>query len=171
MDKLSKMLSYADIVDILGFKILFVLYDDLEEIEDIEELFKPEYNNCCLILIRTGPNVGHFVCITKDENNIITFVDPYGDHPDDQLKHTNIEYYPELSRLLLNHKGPIEYNNYKLQSLKKYKGHTVNTCGRHCALWMKYKDIDIDDYIKIMKEAKKYIDLDLLSVYLTEDNI
>ena len=47
----------------------------------------------------------------------------------------------------------------------------VNTCGRHCALWVKYKDIAIGDYIKIMKEAKKDIDLDLLNVYLTDHNI
>ena len=161
------MLNIDDINKIIGYKINMITYDDLDKINNIEELFNKDLGNACLILVRNAPRSGHWIILVKN-NRDITFFDSYGGFIDDQLDYTPVKYYPKLSKLLLKYlnKNPkrVHYNDYQLQQLKE----GVSTCGRWCALYCKFRDIDIDDFVNIMKKYKKEVNLDYLVTLLTE---
>lgn len=162
-------LSNVDVEDIVGKQINMIVYDNLNTVGDINDLF---INNCCLISYRWGDNMGHWCCLRKNKKGnktIISFFDSYGDFPDDELKKIKLKFNPEIARLLLKFRDEsdnnlVEYNDEQLQK-KQFK---VNTCGRWCGLFMKYKDVSADDFADIFLKYKKYIDLDELVTELTQ---
>lgn len=164
---MDKLLSTNDVIKLIGYPIKMITYDDLEKYNDVNKLFDYNLGNVCLILIRNSLNTGHWVILTKVKD-IITFFDSYGGFIDSQLDNTPVNYYPNLSKLLVNylnrHPNKVQYNPFQLQ---RYDS-KVATCGRWCALYVQNKDMPIDDFIKVMKYYKKKIDLDELVTLLTK---
>ena len=137
----QKLLNKEEVEDIAGHKVNMVIYDDLYNINNIDDIFKNNYNNCVLLLYRIAENMGHW-CAMKKINNKILFFDSYGGHIDDQLSYS--PFSAQLSKLLYNCNYDIHYNNEKLQ------GEKSACCGRFCGLFFKYcKDIDL--FSKIFK--------------------
>jgi hypothetical protein len=163
---MDKLLSTDDIIDIIGYPISMKLYDDLKKVRRIDELFDPTTGDACLILVRNGPNVGHWVVLTYDDG-VVTFFDSYGGFIDDQLDHTPIRYRPDMSRLLSEYPGHVEYNPFQLQRYAM----KVATCGRWCALWVCKRDMPVDSFGEVIESFRRYVDLDQLVTILTDEEL
>jgi len=175
-------LNKNEVEKIAGKKINMIRYQDLLNIDDIDELF---YNktkkiskpiDSCLIHFQHSHNnsviSGHWCIITRNKNNLY-FFDSYGNFPDDQLEHIDSQYnelvgqgFPFLSKLMHNCPYNLHYNPYRLQSLEN----NSSTCGRYAGLFSRhFKEFkDIDDFSKeLLKYKKKGFDIDELVVKLT----
>ena len=111
----------------------------------------------CVILYTTSDNRGHWCLIFEQNPETIEFFDPYGSIIDSQLKYISESYkqksgfnHTYLIKLILKSKYKyIEYNSYKFQS----KGNNINTCGRHVITRLKYRNLNLDDYFKMIKNS------------------
>ena len=150
-------------------KVAVMFYSDLDKYDTIEELFNVSDN--IVILYRTVGNYGHWVTLLNQGNNIIEFFDPYGMSPDYELKYakeslriSQKDQVPHLTYLLSKakqNKKRITYNAVKLQEFHK----DVNTCGRHVAMRIKLRHIDLHDYQKLLSQNKNNPDMTV--TYLT----
>jgi hypothetical protein len=174
----SISLNKNDIIKICSpnnVKIMF--YVDLNKCNDINELFNESHN--IIILFRTEGNYGHWVSLLK-YSDYIEFFDPYGFYPDSELKYASESLrssmnttVPHLTYLLNNAKNKYNtkliYNAVKLQKLHK----DINTCGRHVALRIKLRHIELHEYQKLLTTNK--LNPDMIVTYLTylliDDNI
>jgi hypothetical protein len=161
---MDRLLSTADVVKIAEQPMAMLLYDDLAEFQRAQDLFDPATGNACLILVRCGPNNGHWVVLTKDGTDV-TFFDSYGGFIDDQLDYTPVKYAPHLSRLLSKYPGRVHYNAKQVQKYSK----DVNTCGRWCGLFVRNRKIGVDDFVDVM--TPDGVDPDQLVVALTDENL
>ena len=87
--------------------------------------------------------------------------------PDDELKFTekymrqiNSEILPHLTALLYKSGYPIEYNNYQLQERKK----GISTCGRWVGMRLFFRDLPIEDFIKIFIGNRIYNPDDIVTL-------
>jgi hypothetical protein len=174
MEEIRKLLNKSttpeDIYRISNKRCNIYTYPELVKFKNIDDMFKrgksdveqlcrldlPFDNKCCVILYMTGPNYGHWTALSKNKYGI-NFLDSYGDIIDDQLIHVdkNIKGQDKkmLIKLLLRCKHDIYYNDIKLQELNT----NIATCGRYCALYLKYNNMNIDDFVKIIKnKAEEY---------------
>lgn len=163
---MKKSLSNDDISEILDHKTKILTYPELSQYKTLDELLSPHGN--VIILYLTGENYGHWTCLFKLDKNNVEFFDPYAMKPDRELKLIPMHFrkikkqiYPHLSHLLNNSKYIIHYNDYQLQKYVK----DINTCGRHCVVRLLFKNMEIDDYIKIMTDQN--INPDQIVTYLT----
>ena len=162
----KKSLSNFDILKLTNNNTKIIVYPELKDYNTIDEVLEP-YGSAVLLYL-TNKNYGHWVCIIKQPNNIIEFFDSYGYKPDHQLKFVNEQTrkhlkqtVPHLSYLLYNSPYKVVYNDVKLQKKKK----DINTCGKHCALRIVLKHINIDDYVDLFNNYK--VDPDTLVSLLT----
>jgi len=154
-----KPLSDHDIYEKLHGKTNIVMYNELQNYKDIDELLT---NDSAVILYENKPKVGHWVCLIKFMNDgipTIEFFDSYGIFPDEEKKFISKRFlkesqqaYNKIAELLMNasDRYEIQFNNYKLQKWCK----NVNTCGHHVISRIKMKDLNIDDYSKFLKRYK-----------------
>lgn len=156
---MDKSLSISEIRDLVGNAANVVTYKDLHEFETIDDMLR---NNCCILLYFSTSNYGHWVTIIKHPDNI-EFFDPLAQYPDSMLKlvdsNVNRHYHQNhtyLLKLLYESGLPVEYNNYKLQK----RDPTISTCGRHAIVRIVCKDLELEDYVRIMRKLakEKYLD-------------
>jgi hypothetical protein len=145
-------LSDADINKILApHPTKIFVYPDLENMNTIDDCFDT-HGRCMMLYPTTAENHGHWVCMIKRPNTI-EFFDPYGKSPDSELKwvgaakrrELNIEN-PTLTRLMKESDYEVTYNSYDFQN----NNSDVNTCGRHCAVRLLYKNMPLDQYKKMV---------------------
>lgn len=144
-------LSDLDLLKLVRGKSNVVLYSDINQYNNIDEMIYP-YNSA-FILYETKPKWGHW-CVIFKRGNTLEFFDPYGTYIDDELKHID-EYfrnesnqnYPYLTRLLFESPYDIEYNEHKFQK----KGNNIRTCGRWCACRLLLKDLSLEEFCKLFK--------------------
>ena len=145
-------LSDSDIQKILSpHPTKIFVYPDLETMNSIDDCFDSE-GRCMMLYPTFAENHGHWVCMIKRPDEI-EFFDPYGKAPDTELKwvgsakrrELNIEQ-PTLTRLMKESDYKVIYNGYDFQKDKA----DVNTCGRHCAVRLLYRDKTIDEYKKMV---------------------
>lgn len=162
---MDNLIINAEKVDLTGDDIMIItnneaqimLYSDLENIDDINYIFNDK--NCIALLYETRKNFGHWVGLLKYENTI-EFFDPYGLKPDEELKYASYnvrktsdgELIPHLSHLLQNSNMNIVYNSIRLQKWLP----DINTCGRHVALRIKFKDISLKKYVGLLMHTNSY---------------
>jgi hypothetical protein len=158
--EINKALSGEDIARLMKCNVL--TYADLHKYKSIDTILGKHKK--AVLLYHTSHNFGHWVCL-YEHNNTIFFFDSYGSKLDSQLKFLNENLKEDLksnhtylTKLLLDSDKKVEYNQYQFQ--RKAPG--VATCGRHCLLRLRYPDIGVEEYNKILKEASKYMDLDEL---------
>lgn len=166
-------LSKKDILRILKGRTKVIVYPELHNYNNIEELLNPY--GTCIILYLTKKNYGHWTCLI-DHDDRIEFYDPYKDYtPDSELKEINYNFReesnqvrPYLAELLCNSDKEIEYNNYKFQELKD----NIKTCGRHCISRILFKNFKLDEYYEILKQLCNEYNLtcDQLVTYITLNN-
>lgn len=172
MDRINQIINKPttpdDIYRISGKKCNIFTYPELVRFRKIDNLFKkgnsdveklskidlPFDNKCCVILYMTGPNYGHWTALCKNRYGI-NFLDSYGDIIDDQLLKIDKKIQGQdkklLLKLLTKCKYKIYYNDIKLQKLNE----NIATCGRYCALYLKYDYMNIDDFTELIKRKSK----------------
>lgn len=139
-------LTNDDIMKITDGNCNILSYSDLYHINDIDEAFGGKNN--LVLLYEISDSVGHWVVLLKRGNNI-EFFDSYGMQIDEELAYTG-NYYKDgeahLTRLLKSSKYSYFSNKTRFQERKT----DVNTCGRHCALRIKFSHMDLLTYTKFI---------------------
>jgi hypothetical protein len=153
----------------MPYNVKIIYYSELNKYDDINTLFKESDN--IIILYRTEGNYGHWVALLN-YGDYIEFFDSYGMQPDYELQYaqesmrsTKGQDEPHLTYLLNNaknrYKKKIVYNSVRLQQFHQY----INTCGRHVALRIKFRHIELNDYQKLLLSSK--LNPDMNATYLT----
>lgn len=133
-------------------------YEDLSKFNTIEDMFAQvnaygtKGKKAIALLYQVKQNEGHWVAViyNPDEKHLEVF-DTYGfGKLDAELDYAKYNDTPYLSDLVDNAGGNIkvDVNNTQIQ-----KGsNTVNTCGRHVAMRINFIDMEMDEYIEMMKK-------------------
>ena len=151
-------------------------YPEIAQFEHIDDLFKmgnsdieamcddddlPFDKNAAIILYKSSPDFGHWTMLKKIKGGI-HFLDSYGDMIDDELKNSDEDFNKligqdrkYLSKLLLDSDRDVYYNHNPLQKLDS----KIATCGQYCAMFLKYKDLSVDDFADLIKTLAEKNDL------------
>lgn len=173
----SKPLSNTDLVKLVDGETNLIKYGKLSQISNIDEILDPW--DACIILYETSPNVGHWVCLFRMDDNNLEFFDPYAFmfdeeqlrfNKDESFKKQTHQDYPYLTNLLYHSPYKVHYNEYPLQK----KANDTSTCGRFVALRLLLKDLSLEKFNKIMNMTEMIPDdfaTLLTSVLLNNKNI
>lgn len=153
MDSLVKkaedyLLTGNDILRITDDKTKIMLYDDLKNYNSLDDILSP-FNAVVLAYETLNRLGGHWVLLMKN-NDVIEFFDSYGFYPDDEEKLNIYNKLPYLTNLLSKSPYKFVYNNTKLQKNLE----DINTCGRHIACRLRFREYPINEYIHIMTKNK-----------------
>ena len=150
-------LSDEDILRICDDKCKILLYSDLEHFHNIDSVLAP--HGAAVILYQLEQNVGHWVTIIKHGSKHLELFDPYGMRIDEELQFSqynlrrhNGKKVPHLTHLLQTSPYTISYNDVQLQEFKHHK----NTCGRWCALRVRFRSESLDDFIDLFTKNEHY---------------
>ena len=159
MDNLIKSI-YVDDLDLVDVKTLtnnkcpIVLYDNLDINDDILEVIGK--NNRCFLLFPTvhGSNSGHWLALLyNDKTNTLEHFDPYGLDVNQEMTYSSSRHVQAniLGKLYAKaqQKGiKIIFNNVRYQKLTN----GVNTCGRHCAIRLRFHYLTPTQYENLMSK-------------------
>lgn len=162
---MDKSLSNKEVLKLINGKANYLNYREFTKYDNIFDAMGP--HKALILLYLSSFNYGHFVCIFQ-RDNVIEFFDSLGfDMPDDEFKFINPEQriinneaYPHVIKLLFKSGLRIENNIDKLQKMKS------KTCGRHVACRLRLRNMNIDDYVKLMKSTN--LSPDELVYYITD---
>lgn len=143
-----------------------MLYKNLVRVHDLDNYLRK--HKAIFVLYEYEKNYGHWTLLlltkgTKQNSNreVIEFFDSYGMLPDSMLHNLPLEIrdnygldFPYVLNLLYHSKLPVEFNNHKLQRMRK----GINTCGRWCIMRYFYSDLNIDQFYKLFKNKKYSLD-------------
>ena len=152
---ISYSLSNFDVYKLLDEKCRVGSYDDLAKFKTLDDALG--HYKAFVLLYLTEHNYGHWTCFFMyPDNQTVEFFDSYAYQPDDEFKFIpkdiQKEYkenFPYLCKLLLESGYKIVYNNHRLQEKKE----NVNSCGRHVVSRLVYRDVPIDDYVRMIKNS------------------
>ena len=167
---INKPLSNKDIMNNVNHNISFIVYPYLKKYDDIDDVFNG--NKSILILYLQNKNFGHWTCINKLSDNLIEFFDPYGFIIDQELKFNTKkknklldQSSPILSKLLINSKYKLSYNEFSFQD----NGSNINTCGRHCVVRMNNLGLSLLKYKSVFDDFKGIYSPDEIVTIMTYD--
>jgi hypothetical protein len=168
ISKLEKVsLSNNDLDRLCDYKVNVVTYDELPDYETLDQLLGPY--GACILLYMTDLNFGHWTAIIKINNRSVEFFDPYGYFPDTELqfipndiKHETHQDERHVAKLLFESPYELSFNEHKYQKLKR----NINTCGRHCAMRVLFKNMPLKEYNNMMYSTELTPD-QLVSVVTT----
>ena len=148
-------LSSEDILNITNNETSIITYQELENIQNIDELFTNK--DVVTILYQTKQDFGHWVCLIKHSSSLLEFFDPYGLNIDEELSMANYNLrlhegvrVPHLTNLINKSNYNVIYNKAKLQQFIEH----INTCGRHVSVRIKMKHMKLYNYVKLMTSDK-----------------
>lgn len=159
---MDKALSSDEVSMLVGYKANYLNYRDFARYNNIYDAMG-KYR-ALILLYLSKPSYGHFTCVFERDNNTIEFFDSIGTFklPDDELeliseeqRVINNEVKPHLLKLLYDTKKHIEYCDFPLQS----KNPNIKTCGRHVAIRLHLRFLNIDEYIDLMNYLTKKLNL------------
>lgn len=115
-------------IKLLNPRAKVITYDQLNNIHDVNQLFKDTDQIICLILIKSKYS-GHWICMFKNAQGY-NFYDSYGLDVDKELDFLTPEQRHELDEKEKRLKKIFEphtviYNNVKMQNVG------TDTCGQH----------------------------------------
>ncbi len=144
-----------------GVKI--IQYRDLSKYNSFADLCNNPYKACFILYVnnKTPPNTlnGHWNCLMINNDGSLNLFDPYGDFFNDRnliligKNRKNFgEEEPLLSNLILNDDSinEIHYNNKPYQ-----EKNGSQTCGKHCIYRVLNRDLNNNEYHKLMNKQKK----------------
>ena len=115
-------------------------------------------NGSVIIMYLQSDEYGHYCCLNKISDKEVEFFDPYGLFPDKQLKFSDYnvnkkhkQNHTYLSWLLYKSPYKLSFNHYKFQT----KTPPTQTCGWHCALRIKHKNLSLKEYKNMMDDGVK----------------
>lgn len=145
-------LSDDQLLKLINGKANIVLYGEIENFKNIDDLLYP-YDACIILYVfQDKPNIfGHW-CLIHKRKKEIEYFDSYGkeiDYPLSEIKDVinknNNQDYKHLSKLLIESPYRIQYNDHKFQELNP----NIKTCGRYVALRLLLKDLSLKKFEKI----------------------
>jgi hypothetical protein len=160
MDKIIKKaesidLTGKDIMNITNGQVNIYEYKELARYSNIDDLLHTF--GACIILYETSQSFGHWVLLHKVSPNTLEFFDPYGMQIDEELKYIseharNIlgEDVAHLTHLIGQSSYYVIVNDHRLQSIKSY----INTCGRHVSVRLRFRNLNLKQYINLFKNSK-----------------
>jgi len=151
-------LSGEDIMKIIQGNGKVMSYTELQKYETIDDLLNP--HGAVVLLYESKKNYGHWVGLFKYGRKEIQFFDPYGFDVDEELnigkpyytRHNNDENIPHLTYLLKNSNYKVTHNYTRLQKFDS----DVNTCGRHVACRLRFRETPLPEYIELLTKNKCY---------------
>ena len=171
---MDRALNLHEINKISGKNSILITYPELQEYDNIYDIFIDYNVDNFVLLYQTGDNYGHWCTVfirPFTNGKEIEFYDPYGEEIDENLnvmkkyydklsKNSDYIYYPHLTRLLLNTPKNIKihYNDYPHQ---KYSP-KIATCGRHVGFRLLHDFLTIDDYSDLFGD--KHIDNKIVEI-------
>lgn len=170
--------SIDDLYKMAGKKCNVHTYADLKNFNDLDDIFHnsdSEFeDDSAIILYKSEPTFGHWVMVSKNDDGY-NYLDSYGEEIDNPLKYVpdkvnkelgqDKKYLAKLMLKKLEGGHDIYYNNAKLQKIDP----NVSTCGRYCAMYLKFKHLNVDDFAKMIKKLSKKLDMstDELITYMS----
>jgi len=147
-------LSDSDIRKILGKDISIITYPELNNIQNISQIFDKK-GRCILLFLTQSETAGHWCCLL-DKPDGIHFFDSYGQAPEKQkqgadpalLDRTNQDE-PRLTQLMKQSGRPVYYNTHDYQQ----DNPSVNTCGRWACVRCLYAPYSDKDFYKVVKSS------------------
>lgn len=151
-------LGTDDILRITDGKTNIIAYEDLEQVSNLDNIFKPY--GAIIMLYQTAQAFGHWVCLLKTGEKTLEFYDSYGLKPDQELDMANDFHLrihdgvitPHLMALMKAGGWSYTYNKERLQKRLE----DINTCGRYCALRVRFRDISMSKFNKLLTDNKHY---------------
>ena len=146
-------LTENDIRKIVDNKVNVIAYSDLFNYKTIDQALGIHEALIVLYQVESHSEV-HWSLLYKKEN-VLHFFDPLGIEMDKELKFipnfftldNRGERVPHLSYLVQKSGYKVISNTTKYQKVDKH----VNTCGRHCCVRLKFRDLDEEEYRKLWK--------------------
>lgn len=150
----KKALSWQEIRRFFEGNVNIISYEDLFHIESINEIFD-ENNRVILFYPVESKFSGHYVALWKNNENYISYYDPYGMTPMEDINHSsyllrnkyNAYSLPYLFRKFRKAGGVVDINNFRNQEIKQ----SINTCGRHCMIRLLHKHLNHYEYNQYLK--------------------
>jgi hypothetical protein len=144
-------------------RVPILKYIDLQKYDRITDLLR-EPRSCAVILVELSTNVGHWIALIRNGNNIY-FFDPYGYRPDKQLLWVpkymraalgqNVPFISYLLNRALSDGFKVSFNEIDYQS----KSENIATCGRwvvsRCLFALHERDPTPEQYYKLIKKFMK----------------
>lgn len=163
---MDRALTSDEVIRLCNGKCNYFNYTELTKITNIFDALG-KYK-AFILLYLSSKNYGHFTCVFQYKNGTIEMFDSFGfEMPDDEFNYIsmdqrkmNNEVYPYLTKLLYESGCKIEINIDQLQDFE------AKTCGRHVAVRLNLRNLDIDSYVKLMKSTN--LTPDELVLYLTD---
>jgi hypothetical protein len=162
-------LSGENITDITDGACIPMAYSFLSKVLHIDQLF--ERGNAALAILyqTTDSTTGHWVGLIKHSSDHLEFFDPYAFKPDEELAYSPFDKrliddkaIPHLEHLLNESGYKITWNKVRLQQELT----DVNTCGRHVATRVKFRDLPLKQY-QTMLTSNKFGNPDMWVTSLT----
>lgn len=149
---MAKSLSTKDLMKALPDTKIWS-YGQLRGVNELDDLFGRD--GTCILLYESKQDYGHWCCMIQRKNKTVEVFDSYGIKPDNELNYIKSYWkkklgqsYPKLTKLLIESSNKkFIYNQYRLQKMKP----NINTCGRYCITRIKFKELSIDDYVKLLR--------------------
>ena len=160
----EKSLTANQVIQIAGGDIRYILYEELQRYDDLDDVLKGDAG--IIILYQISKYSGHWTCILK-KGYEIEFFDPYSFKPDDELVYC--QYDRSLNKkLLLNllqaeqrNGNKVIYNSFKFQK----QGKNIETCGRFVGLRLAFRNLTLNNFINLFRDSRT--DYDRLATIMT----
>jgi len=161
VELLPQFMTDTQIRNYLGPNFKIHKYGDLDEMQDITEIL-PTDKCCCILLVETQYNTGHFVAVARKGDTIIQW-DSYGCQIDTELNYVTAimkkildQERNALSKLIKKSGMKTIYNKTKYQSTKKIFGVESAICGRTCIIFCQLFQLGYTlEEIKVLIDNKR----------------
>jgi hypothetical protein len=151
----SYSLSDKELINLTDGQCKVITYQDLEKFNNIDEVLEPF--GATVILYQQKEKIGHYTVLIKHSNSLLEIFDSLGLGLDKELEFSEYNKkrhggraIPHLSILIENSKYKIEANLIQLQK----DGKDINTCGKYCAIRIKFREKSLKDFVKMFKSSK-----------------
>lgn len=148
-------LSDKEILNLTDGQCKVISYQDLENFENIDEVLEPF--GATVILYQQKKTYGHYTVLIKHSNTLLEIFDSLGVGLDKELEFSEYNKrrhggvaVPHLTNLIEASKYKIEANLVQLQNDSK----DVNTCGKYSAIRIKFRELSLKQFVKMLKSSK-----------------
>lgn len=149
LQKIKKnALSFTQLHQLVGTentqRCRWIVYDDLRKYSSLEQLMSLGAVVILLMIEKpNAPKVGHFILLLDHKSHYEHF-DSYGLTMDQEISLTQEHH---LTKLFSNSRKKIVDNRIRLQQIRE----DINTCGRWVVTRYLLKDLELDDFIRLIK--------------------
>lgn len=152
-------LTGTDVDYLTKGKANLLLYKDLLNYQSIFDAFG-KFKGIILLFPTTSDNFGHWVAILQTPSTkTITHFDSYALSWTQELGYSSNQYVKrnilgEMYNQAQQQGWKVTYNKYRFQEM----ANSINTCGRHACLRVRFDYLNSDEYAKLFLKQKETAD-------------